>query len=247
MSKVGQSGNVRRESPVQAQRTESRPIPPKITADAVARSILEAAEFAEREKGAISKSDFEGMLKRAMASKPGQMNPAAAEAISLVVDRHKIAEDAKPLAEIIKDADRCRKDKGVITEKDLEGMMRRAWDRKQGGVDPAAATALRFVGWRDADIMDSGARALMTEFVSAWYHDVFESPAVKEGRRQLEEQLAQDKRDFQEFLVRDKREHKRVTVDELKEELQQKRIEASEWQTLMLWLKTGIKQKPITS
>lgn len=223
-----------------------RAVPPKITQDAVASSILQAAQRVEAEKGAIGKRDLEDMLKRAMDSQPGQMNEAAAEAISLVVEQHKVSDDARPLADIVKDADRCRK-KGVITEGDLEGMMRRAWDGEKGRVDSGAATALRFVGWRDAPIMDAGARKLMSEFVSAWYQDMVESPALREGRRQLEEQLAQDKRDFKEFMRTDKAEHKQQSYDEFKEKLQTERVEASEWQSLMLWLQVGIKKNPITS
>ena len=238
-------------STVQARETRPtssarQPLAFSITEDAVARSILDAAKQAEADKGAVTKADFEDMLKRAMSSKPGEMNPAAAQAVTYVIERHRLSADAKPLADIIQHADSCRH-KGHLSEKDLESMMRRAWDGERGQVDDGAATALRFVGWRDTDIMDAGARALMTDFVSAWYHDRVESPAVQEARRQAAEQLAQDKQDFRDFMKTDKAEHQKLSYGEFKDKLQHDRVDASEWQTLMLWLQTGVKKKPITS
>ena len=228
------------------QAGQTRPVPPQITQDAVARSIVDAAQQAQAERGAIGKRDLEALIERAMQGTPGQPNQAAAEAIDFVVEQHALADDAKPLADIVKDAKRCRK-KGSISESDLENMMRRAWDGEKESVDPAAATALRFVGWRDAPIMDKGARQLISEFVSAWYQDRVEAPNVTEGRRQISEQLAQDKRDFRDFMHRDHHENKRLDYDEYKEQLQDQRLDTSEWQSMMLWLQTGAKQDPITS
>lgn len=222
------------------------PVAPHITQDAIARSLVENAARLEQEHGCIGKDDLEAMLKRAMDSQPGQMNAAAADAIDHIVAHHKLASDAQPMAEVLNDAKRCR-DTGVIREADLEGMMRRAWDAKSGAVDKSAATALRFVGWRDAPIMDAGARQLMTEFVSAWWQDMVESPAVAEGRRQIEEQLAQDKRDFKDFVKTDKADHKKQHYEAFREGLKNERVEASEWQTLMLWLQTGAKRNPLSS
>lgn len=233
------------------QTGQARPIPPQITQNAVARSIVDAARQAQAERGSIGKRDLEAMLERAMQGTPGQPNLAAAEAIDYVVEQHSIADDAKSLAGILKDAKRCRH-QGEISQPDLENMMRRAWDADKKTVDPAAATALRFVGWRDAPIMDKGARQLMSEFVSAWYQDRVEAPNLVEGRRQIEAQLAQDKMDFRDFVDRDKaqRSHletRRLDYDDYKEQLRDQRLDTSEWQSMMLWLQTGVKQDPITS
>jgi hypothetical protein len=222
-------------------------LPPAISRDAVARAILDSAEREQRDRGAISGEALDGMLKRAMEGAPGQMSEAATQAIDHVLEHNKLGKDAEPLADIVRHANRCRREGGTLGRDDVRSMMKRAWDKGEDRVSDTAATAIRYVGWRDADIMDAGAKELMTSFVSAWYSDMVESPAVVEGRKQLEAQLAQDKRDFTEFVSRDKTEHKRHTLQEFKKDLKENRVEASEWQTLMLWLQTGQKQKPVTS
>lgn len=218
----------------------------RLREDQFAREILDAAGAMRDARGPLCQSDFESLLKRAMASQPGRMHPAAAEAIDYIVDQHEFAQDAQPMAAILRDARQARAG-GVISEQDLEGMMRRAWKPDAQSVDAGAAMALRFIGWRDAPIMDAGARQLMSEFVSAWYQDQVESAAVVEGRRQIEEQLAQDKRDFRDFMVTDRRDFERVEYDDFKAKLQDDRIDTSEWQSLMLWLQNGVKSDPITS
>lgn len=235
------SGGIR-----QADATQQTRLPPAITNDAVARAILDAADAEVKQHGRISGRAFDAMLKRAMQAPPGQMSEAATAAINHVIEHKALSTDAERDASIIKSANGCRK-RGGISRADMADMMKRAWDGEKGEVRDTSATALRYVGWRDADIMDAGARELMTGFVTAWYEDQMETAAIREGRRQLEEQLAQDKRDFQDFLRRDKTDHKRQTFNEFKEDLKEHRIEASEWQSLMLWLQTGHKPKPITS
>lgn len=221
-------------------------LPPAITNDAVAQAILSAADAEVRQHGSVSGRAFDAMLKRAMQAPPGEMGAAATAAINHVIDTKTLSKDAERDASIIREANGCRK-RGGISKDEMSGMMKRAWDGEKGEVRDTSATALRYVGWRDADIMDSGARELMTGFVTAWYEDQMETAAVREGRRQVEAQLAQDKKDFKDFLRRDKTDHKRQTIHELKAELKDNRIETSEWQTLMLWLQTGRKSKPVTS
>lgn len=238
------SGGIRQAD--SARTNETARVAPEITNDAVARAILDAADAEQRQHGKISGRAFDAMLKRAMQSGPGQMSEAASAAINHVIEHKALSADAERDASIIRSANRCRK-RGGISRADMSDMMKRAWDGDKGEVRDTSATALRFVGWRDADIMDAGARELMTGFVTAWYEDQVESAAIREGRRQLEEQLAQDKRDFKDFLRTDKSEHKRQTYNEFKDDLKTNRVESSEWQTLMLWLQTGHKQKPVTS
>lgn len=235
------SGGIR-----QADATQKARLPPEITNDAVARAILDAADAEVKQHGKISGRAFEAMLKRAMQAPPGQMSDAATAAINHVIENKALAQDAERDASIIKSANACRQ-RGGISRADMADMMKRAWDGEKGEVRDTSATALRYVGWRDADVMDAGARELMTGFITAWYEDQMETAAIREGRRQAAEQLAQDKRDFQAFLRRDKADHKRQTYTEFKHDLKEHRIEASEWQSLMLWLQTGHKEKPITS
>lgn len=238
------SGGIRQAGTAQsAQKTR---LPPEITNDAVARSILDAADAEVKQHGRISGRAFDAMLKRAMQAPPGQMSEAATAAINHVIEHKALDGDAERDASIIKSANACRT-RGGISRADMADMMKRAWDGQKGEVRDTSATALRYVGWRDADVMDAGARELMTGFVTAWYEDQMETAAVREGRRQAAEQLAQDKRDFKEFVRRDKTSHKRQTYDDFKHDLKEHRIESSEWQTLMLWLQTGHKQTPVSS
>lgn len=230
----------------QATTSQKAGLPPEITKDAVARSILEAADAEVKQHGRISGRAFDGLLRRAMQAPPGQMSEAATAAINHIIEHKALSEDAEKDASIIRSANACRK-RGGISRADMADMMKRAWDGEKSEVRDTSATALRYVGWRDADIMDAGARELMTGFVTAWYEDQMESAALREGRRQAAEQLAQDKRDFKEFLRRDSTAHKRQTYEDFRQDLKEHRIEASEWQTLMLWLQTGRKQTPETS
>lgn len=240
-SSAPKSGGIR-----QADAAQQKRVAPEITNDAVARAIIDAADAEEKQHGSISGRAFDAMLKRAMQAPPGQMSEAATAAINHVIENKALSQDAERDASIVKSANACRKS-GGISRADMSDMMKRAWDGEKGEVRDTSATALRYVGWRDADIMDKGARELMTGFVTAWYEDQMETAAIREGRRQLEQQLAQDKRDFTDFLRRDKTEHKRQTFKEFKDDLKDNRIQSSEWQTLMLWLQTGHKQKPVSS
>ena len=105
------------------------------------------------------------------------------------------------------------------------------------GVEPLATKNLLQKAWPKVAALTSARQ----------YTDQVESGMLVEGRKQIEAQLAQDKKDFKDFLVQDGKEHHKVTFDEFRETLEENRIDSSDWQTMMLWLQTGVKRNPITS
>lgn len=145
-----------------------------------------------------------------------------------------------------RDFDKAVADKGKISRDDVASLFDRVYDKKTDKVDHKAAEALAYVSQEYEGKMDAGAKEVAHKFIQAYYTDAM-SGVTEEYRRQVEQQLAQDKRDFTEFLVRDKKEHKSQTLEEFKEDLKENRIETSEWQSLMLWLQTGTKKNPYTS
>lgn len=232
-------------SAAQRRPVEVPQVSAEVLRDPAAKAILDAADREQRQHGEISATAFDAMLQRAMQAPPGGMSDAVTAALNHVIDHKPLSTEAHRDAEIIRHANRCRQE-GHIRREDVLDMMKRTVDETTGEVRPTSATALRYVGWRDADVMDAGARELMSGFLSAWYEDQFESPQVAEGRRQLEEQLAQDKLNFKEFMQRDKTRHKDRTHAQLKEDLAKQRIDTSDWQSLMLWLKTGKRTTQVT-
>lgn len=136
--------------------------------------------------------------------------------------------------------------KGKIERDDVVALFDRVYDKKTEQVDSNAAAALAAISDEFKDKMDTGAQALATEFIQAYHSDAM-GGLTDEYRKQVEQQLAQDKHDFREFLTEDHKEHKKLSHEEFREELQDNRVETSDWQSLMLWLKTGVKTNPYTN
>ena len=138
-------------------------------------------------------------------------------------------------------------EKGELNRSDIEGLLRRSWDKKSNSIDKGAAEALTFINETFADKMDSGASSLMRDFQVAYYKDSVMDKGIQESMRMAAEQLALDNRLFTDFVKEDKSEHKQETYEDFREDLQENRVETSDWQSMMLWLQTGRKQNPISS
>ena len=137
--------------------------------------------------------------------------------------------------------------KGKLNRTDIEDLLRRSWNSETKTVDKSAAEALTFINEAFGDKMDAGAAGLMKDFQVAYYQDMVMDKNIQESMRMAAEQLAMDNKLFKEFVKEDRMDHKQETYQEFKEDLQENRVETSEWQSMMLWLQTGRKQNPISS
>lgn len=220
----------------------------RIMSNGQARALVEDAEKrANLRGGKIAGDDLNDLMNRAMEQQPGsEVAAAMREAMTHVVEEHDFTQDAQPQADALKTIAQARED-GSLSKQQTVDMIQDMVDRSGGKITDKASNAIKYAAWSSGDIMDDGARLMVGNFLTAWYEDQVESGVLVEGRRQLKQQLAQDKQDFKDFMTRDKGEHKRKSLDEFKEDLQENRVDSSDWQTLMIWLQTGLKKNPITN
>lgn len=134
----------------------------------------------------------------------------------------------------------------LITDADIKEILGREAKKGNGTLSKDAVEAMASIADSFDGKLDDGAKQLAARFQEIYYTDMM-APLSEEYARQAAQQLKQDKVDFQDFLQQDLKEHKKLTYDEFKENLQDKRLDASEWETMMLWLQMGVKKKPITS
>lgn len=219
----------------------------RILGNGAAKGLVEEAEARAKDKGGvIDGRDLSALMTRAMKKPPGGTDGnALREAIEHITDVHTLSADAKPQAEALKVMTDCRTH-GSMTKKQTTDMVQDMVNRAGGKLTDEASTAIKYAAWSNGDIMDDGAKMFMTSFISSWYQDTVENGMLAEGAKQAKQALAQDKTDFKDFMTRDKTEHKRKDLSEFKDDLKENRIDSSEWQTLMIWLQTGLKKSPIS-
>jgi hypothetical protein len=209
----------------------------------IVRDIIDREK--QRTGGMVDGQAMEALLDRATnLYPPGQVPTEAREEMISALKTESLDGDAERARDILSQAMDCRK-KGKVELDDVKGMIRRGWDPEKGGMSGAAAKAIKFSGWADGDIMTKEAKQVMTSFVESFHMDMMANQATEARNKEIAQQLAQDKRDFQDFLVQDHKEHKRIDYGDFKEKLQDDRVDTSEWQTLMLWLQTGVKRNPM--
>lgn len=98
-----------------------------------------------------------------------------------------------------------------------------------------------------ANYLDDSAKAFSAGLRKSYYADSVDAQDITEYAAKVRETLAQDQRSFDEHLLRSSSQVQELDYEEFRETLGDDRLEASDWESMMLWLTTGAKRAPKTS